>query len=288
MRTNHKWIASLVTGSILLAGPVTTFAATAETKATTVKSEAAITTDITEEDVLNAIDNAASPMPAMRDGLGGGMSSIMPYYGGGVMVDTSITKEVTPDFVAINAYCDTGKRPSREQAKDAIDQIYNSIKNAVGKDGRVRKMGTMSVYPIYGTTGEDTGSFSGNATIYIRVVNMSAALRISDIVENSGCTTNWDVRLVDMQVFELSIIDDLTTRLNKRKKVFEKLLNKRLTNVLSASLNTWVDGYSSYDPETNKADATTTLSISFDLGRRAPLPTATPVPMPMEKAMPLK
>lgn len=70
---NTRLLASFITGSIILTGPVSAFAAAAETKAATT-TKAASTTEITEEDLMNAIDSA--PAPAMMDGRGG-MS--MPY-----------------------------------------------------------------------------------------------------------------------------------------------------------------------------------------------------------------
>ncbi len=263
-----RFLASFITGSIILTGPVSAFAATADSKATTTK--AASTTEITEEDLMNVID--AAPAQAMMDGRGG-MS--MPYYPnyGGVMVDATVTKEITPDFVALNAYCDLGKQATRESAKAAAEKIFNDIKSAVGTDGRVRKTGAVSVYPYYGPMGETTESFSANLSFFIRIIKTSAAERISDAVEKAGCAASWDVRLLDPQTFELSVLDDLAARLNKRKSVFEKLLGKKLTTIVSASLNTWVDGYSTYDPATNKAEATTTLSVSFSLSGRTTLPT---------------
>ncbi len=266
MRTT-KWIAAMAAGSVILMGPATTFAATA---------------DISEEEVKEALDESLN-MPII-DGMGGGYMP-SPYQQGGVMVDASITKEVTPDYVAINAYCDIGKKATREQAREAAKKAdaqayeaftYAEIKAAVGTDGRVRKMGGISVYPYYNPTGEESGSFTSNLSVFVRFVNMSAVQRVTTVIEDKGCSVNWDVRLVDMQSFELSVLDDLSTRLNKRKAVFEKLLGKKLTTITSASLSTWVDGYSSYDPETNKADATTTLNITFNLGKATTPAASTP------------
>ena len=197
----------------------------------------------------------------------------MPYYGnGGVTVDASVTKEVKPDFIGLNAYCDLGNQSSRETAKAEADKLYMSIKNAVGTDGRIRRMGGVSIYPYYDATGTATSSYSANLSIFIRITKPGAAQRISDAVEKEGCTVNWDVRLMDPQSFEMSVLDELSVRINKRKAIFEKLLNKKLTRINSASLSTWADGYSTYDPETNMVDATTNLSITFDLGGRTTLP----------------
>lgn len=262
-----RLLSSLITGTLALA-PVSVFAGGVPAAVEPADADE-------QEAIMEAIDAA----PAV-DGRGGAMSIIPPYYGGGgVMVDASVTKEVTPDFVALNAYCDLGKQPSRESAKAESDRIFNSIKNTVGTDGRVRRMGSVSVYPYYGVNGEDTGSFSANISLFIRIVKPSAALRISDAVEKEGCSPGWDVRLQDPQSFEMDVLDELATRINKRKAVFEKLLGKKLNQVISASLSTWADGYSTYDPETNKVDATTTLSISFDVsGRTTILPSTRATP----------
>lgn len=233
---------------------------------------ASATTAVSEEEVLNVLDAEAAP--AMMDRGGGGLYYPGPY--GGINVDASVTKEVTPDFVAVNAYCEVTNLDSREEVRAQLNALYDKIKAAVGTDGRVRRSGTIGIYPFYDPySGAASGKMSGSLSLYIRIVNVSAAQRISDAIDDNACNPGWDVRLVDTEDYELSILDSLLTRVNKRKQVFEKLLGKKLTDVLGASLSTWVDGYSSYDPETNKADATTTLSITFDVGTRTRLPQPT-------------
>src|SRR6185436_19921988 len=99
------------------------------------------------------------PPPVMPDGKGGGggmMNSSLIYpgpMGGGISVDASVTKEITPDFIAVNAYCDVGRHDTRDEAKNVLQQVYTTIKNAVGKDGRVRKSGGYSIYPFYDPSG---------------------------------------------------------------------------------------------------------------------------------------
>jgi hypothetical protein len=152
------------------------------------------------------------------------------------------------------------------------------MKNFVGKDGRVRKSGAVSAYPFYDTTtGASTDSFNGSLNILVRITNPARAQEISDFIEQKNCSVNWDVRLVNTQAYELSILNDLSAQLNARKTVFEKLLGKRLTLISGATLNTSVDGYGTYDPDTNTADATTTLNVTFDLGGRATI--SQPIPM---------
>lgn len=268
----------LVAGALTLGTPLSALAA-GTTAA--VKVEAPIST----EDILNAVDissPSATPeaAPAMVDGKGGGtMNSLYypgPQIGGGVQVTAEVTSSVTPDFVAINAYCESGKQPSRQAVRDLLQQLYTDIKNAVGKDGRVRKSGTVSAYPFYDQMGTVTDSFNGTLSVFIRINNRERAQAISDYIEQKNCSVNWDVRLVNTQKHEMSILDELATQLNTRKAVFEKLLGKRLNTISSASLSTWVDSYGSYDPDANTVDATTSLSVSFDLGGRT---TISPRPL---------
>ncbi len=252
----HALLMGIATLSMSLA-PLSALAATATTEA------------VSEEEVLDVLETA----PSMDRG-GGGMYYPGPY-GNGITVDASVTKEVTPDFVAVNGYCEVTNADTREEVRTELTRIYNAIKKAVGTDGRVRRTGAPTVYPYYDPyRGEATSTYSGTLSVTIRVTKPGAAQRVSDVLEEFNCSVNWDVRLLDPQDYELSVLDNLLSRLNKRKTIFEKLLNKKLTKVTGASLYTWVDGYTSYDPETNKADATTTLSITFDIGTSSRLAPA--------------
>lgn len=273
----------VVAGAVALASPLSAFAATAATRVA-----APATMSISAEDILNAVDPATTepivaPSPSMpADGKGGGMMNSSLYYpggmGAGVQVSADITKSVTPDFIAINAYCDSGKQPSRQAVRDVLNAIYADIKNMVGKDGRVRKSGAVTAYPYYDqTTGASTESFNGSLSVFVKISNKARAQAINDYIEQKNCSVNWDVRLVNTQAHELSILDELAKQLNTRKAVFEKLLNKKLNTISSASLSTWVDSYGTYDPDTDTVDATTSLSVSFDLGGRTTISPIRPL-----------
>jgi hypothetical protein len=232
--------------------PLSAFAATA-------------TTDVSEDDILKVMEEQ-SVMTDERSS----MYYPGPYGGGGISVDATVTEEVTPDFVAVSGYCEVSNMDSRDEVRTELSKIFTDIKADVGSDGRVRRSGTPSVYPFYDTRdGMPTDKMSGSINIFIRVVNVNAAQRISDILDEHSCSPSWDVRLVDTEDHETALLDQLISKVNKRKAVYEKLLSKKLTDVSGVSLSTWVDGWSSYDPETNKADATTTLSIMFDIGSGA-------------------
>jgi hypothetical protein len=248
--------------AVFLSLPVFALAAEADTTKST---------DLTDE-IISIIEEQPvmpAPMPITDGKGGGGVGMIYPGPMGGIQVDASVTKNVTPDFIAINAYCDIGRKQNRDTTRDTLQQLFVDIKNAVGSDGVVRRSGGIGIYPYYDQTGRDTGQFSGNLNLMIRVTRPAAAQRIFDYVEDKNCGPNWDVRLVDTLRHETSVIDELTKRLQDRKALFEKMLNRKLTTVNSASLYTWVDGYATYDPDTNKAEATSTLSVSYDPGENA-------------------
>ncbi len=245
-------VASLTMGL----APLSAFAATA-------------TTDISAEEVLQVLDEKSADME--RGGGGDAMYYPGPY-GNGITVDATVTKEVTPDYVAVSGYCEAIGFDTREEVRAELTRMYNAIKAAVGEDGRVRRNGTPSVYPYYDVYGsEPSGKMSGSLNIFIRVTRIGAAQKISDILDDNNCSPGWDVRMVDAEDYETGVLDELLTKINKRKVVFEKLLGKKLTDVMGASLYTYVDGYSSYDPETNRADAQTSLSITFNIGSKTRL-----------------
>ncbi len=261
-------VGALATLSISLT-PFTAFAATIAAE------------PVSEDAVIQALDESTTSVDR-GGGMGGGGEYYPGPYGTGITVDASITKEVTPDFVAINGYCEITNRDTRDDVRTELLKLYNTLKSEIGADGRVRRTGSPSIYPYYDvSTGTQTTKVSGNLSVFIRVVRIDAAQTISNILERHECTVSWDVRLVDTEDHELALLDTLIKKVNKRKTVFEKLLIKKLSNVTGASLSTWVDGWSTYAPETNKADATTTLSITFDVGARARV-----VPMIDTKAMP--
>lgn len=201
------------------------------------------------------------------------MSGILPYYGGnGVTVDVQVTREVSPEVIHLNAWCQLPDTGTRQEMRMALDALYKSVKQAVGTDGRLRRQGGYGINPYYDPMGKATNLFQGNLGLLLRITNVSSAGRIAAAVEDAGCSSNWDVRMKDMQTFENSVLDELVSKLNERKQLFEKLLGKKLVTVQSASLNTYIDGYSSYDPDTNTADAVTSLNVVFDLGGRTSLP----------------
>lgn len=254
----HALVATSLTLAMGLA-PFSAFAAEVKTES------------LSEDEMLDILGSEAMPAPAMMDRGGSGLYYPGPM-GGGIMVDASVTKEVTPDFVAVNGYCEVTGLDSREDVREELTRVYDAIKSAVGTDGRVRRNGTPSVYPYYDVRGEAaTDKMSGSLNVFIRVLRADAAQRIADVLDRHACSPGWDVRLLNPEDHEAAQLDELIGRVNKRKALFERLLGEDLTTVVGASLSTWVDGWASYDPETNKADATTSLSITFDAGTDAEL-----------------
>ncbi len=214
--------------------------------------------------------------PAMDGGM---RSSLwMPPYQGGVTVDVTLTKEVKPDIVILNAWCQADGT-TRESVRSQLDKTWRETVAKIGRDGRVRRTG-VSVNVNYGMPKPET-SYMGTMNIMIRFARPAGSQTIADWLSDQNCSMNWDVRLSNPQDYEMTIIDELVTKLAARKAVFEKLLNKKLTDVQSAYFSTYLDGYSSFDPETNTVDATTTLSVTFAMpGMRKPVTVPTPVPLP--------
>jgi predicted secreted protein len=187
-------------------------------------------------------------------------------YGSGVSVDVSVSKEVTPDSLSLSAYCDAGVTGSRAEVKAALKQMVEMVKQGVGTDGKVRRSGGYSIYPSYDPmTGQNnTSKYTGNVSLTIEVLNVSASERLLDLVEEQGCSVSWNAMLKDTQSLEREVLEDLMAKLEKRKEVYEKVLKADLDKVVGASLYTYVDGWSTFDADTNTAMATVTLTVTFE------------------------
>ncbi len=230
------------------------------------------TTDTTNYDTSDE-DIEFSDVKQAIDGYGGGGMYMPPYYGGGISIDVSTTKTITPDTLSISGWCDAGIQGPRADVKDALKKMFDSIKADVGADGKVRRTGGYSVMPYYDpmTGASRSGVYSGNLNLWVDVLNFKASERISDILEEAGCSVSWNAALKDPQAVEYDVLDDLLVRLNRRKEVFEKLLKTRLNDddIVSAYLSSWIDSWSSYDPDSNTATATVTLSVTFSNDKAA-------------------
>lgn len=204
--------------------------------------------------------------------------SIYPYpQQNGVTVDVSVVKEVRPDIVIASVWCNETSPSSRSDVRAKLNTLFQKIRERVGKDGRVRR-GSPSLNSWYDpASGRPSTSYTGSISITIRFARPEASSSIVSWIEDTyDCSVSWDVRMSDPQSYELGVIDELVTKLEARKKVFEKLLNKKLTDVSTAYLSTYVDGYNGFDPDTGMADATTTLSVTFVVPGKTvikPMPT---------------
>lgn len=231
------------------------------------------TTDTSSSSDTSDDDVDFSDVKQAIDGLGGGGEGMYmpPYYGGGISVDVSTTKTVTPDTLSITGWCDAGIQGPRADVKDALKKMFDQIKADVGADGKVRRTGGYSVMPYYDpmTGTSRSGVYSGNLNLWVDVINFKASERIAEVLEDAGCSVSWNVSLKDMQSVEYDVLDDLLARLNRRKDVFEKLLKTRLDDkkITGAYLSSWIDSWSSYDPDSNTATATITLSVTFSTER---------------------
>lgn len=234
--------------------------------------EESATTEFVDTDLGSESDVEFSDVKQAMEGYGGDMY-MPPYYGNGISVDVSTMKTITPDVLSISGWCDAGFNGTRTDVKDTLKKMFNDIKTKVGADGKVRRTGGYSVTPFYdpmtGTSKRDV--YAGTLNIWVDVTNFAAAARLSDIVEEAGCSISWNVSLKDMQEIEYDALDNLLARLNRRKEVFEKLLKTRLNDddIISASLSSWIDSWSSYDPDNNTATATITLSVVFSKDQAA-------------------
>ncbi len=216
-----------------------------------------------------ALSLAALGAPAA---LAAGAEGLEPSPNGMFSVDATVMHDATPDYIGLGVLCEMQTAQSRPDARADITKKLAQIKTIVGTDGKVRLSGSPTLYPAYmDPMMGGTQTFTGNVSFSVREVKPAASQKISEAIEDMGCTVNWDVRLIYVAKYAREQKKELMEQIQEKKEFYESILGTKLNKVNSMSFYTSPDGgyyggYSIYDPETNTVPAQTTLSITFDLG----------------------
>lgn len=201
---------------------------------------------------------------------------LAPAAEGSVSIDATVFHDVTPDEVAINVTCEIQTPAPRKVVREQFQQKLESLKTAVGQDGKLRRMGTPSIYGGYVDPSLPPSEplFTGTMSARISGVAAGSLVKVANVVEEAGCTPAWDVRLEYTGKYARENQEELMEQITDKKEFFESMLGTPLAKVMSVSVSTVLDApYGSYygasttyDPETNTAQAVTTLMMTFDIG----------------------
>lgn len=195
-----------------------------------------------------------------------------------VSVDATVYHLATPDIVNMNVSCEAPAPGSKAEVRAAFRDITQRVVSVAGSDAAVRRNGPPTVYQYYGPDPlPPIGALLYGGTLNLSVLGIQngAHQRISDAVEEMGCTLTWDVRFLQTVRYARDMHDELFAQINEKRRYFEELLGIALINVSNIYVNTSPDtggyyGSTSFDPETGTLPAATVLSITYDIGTGKP------------------
>ncbi len=194
-------------------------------------------------------------------------------------IDATVTHTATPDLVNMSVDCQITEPMSREAVRAEVKEYMGDLQDSAGDSARVRRNSAPSLYqftnydPETGLPEPATDLYSGSFGYSIALMNTARAEELASTVEEIGCTYSWDPRLIYTGKYVRQNRAELMEQIDEKKEFYEEILGIELNQVSSISFSTYIDSTygayygsaTSYDPESNTVNATTTLSITFDL-----------------------
>lgn len=214
--------------------------------------------------VEEVITDMGEEMPILEDA----------YYGYGytptsINFSVYLTSSAVPDEINISGDYSVIDAVSRADATTKLKKALNDAKKKLLTYGSV-VMVSMSVYEnypydYYGETTTET-TYSGYLNISLKLSDFAAIDIAKEDMMELGFNTWTDIVLNEEDKIEIesSLATSLSSLIQKRKKVYEKILDQDLGKIISLYLDTWPDS-SKFDPITGKVPVTVTASVGYAL-----------------------
>lgn len=204
---------------------------------------------------------------------------MQPAEQGSITVDATVYHVATPDVVNMNVSCEAQQPGTKQAVRAGFRDMLLKMSSVVGTSGSVRRNGTPGIYQYYGpgpmpyeSSDPQDILYSGNINVSVLNVKAGHGMRISDAMEEMGCSVSWDARLLNTTQYAREHREALFAQLAEKKLYFEQLLGISMSKVLGIYVSTSQDGggyyggLATYDPETNTFPAMTSLSVTYDIG----------------------
>lgn len=199
---------------------------------------------------------------------GGGMTMdyIMPPYDPGVSFSVSITSTAKPSLVNLYGDQSVDGMETREQAIEKMNQDFQSLKSALSNYAKVTRT-SISAYPGYNydTYGNQTKStYTGYQNVRVELKSANDLETVRTMMTDAGFNSWVDAQLSDDTKISLeySLAEQISKLLEKKRAVYEKILQYSLGKISSLYVDTWADG-STYDVATGTLTTTTNVSVTY-------------------------
>ncbi len=224
-----------------------------------------------DDKLSSAIYNTYAENQLLQAGGCGCMMNTEPYYNSTFYVSVDMTGKVAIDTLTIESSYYGSSYESDSEAKADLQSKYDTISDLVSEYGTV-KLNWRNVYPqtFYEwnedtQTNEEKNSYSGDLSVTITLKTPSDVVSVEEILGENGFSY-WRNVIASPEAIlnaQIKMADDIKSMLDKKKALYEEILDKDLTEILSLDIWTgWVDSYT-FDPETGKANFTFTVSATY-------------------------
>ncbi|MFA5948295.1 MAG: hypothetical protein WC806_05010 [Candidatus Gracilibacteria bacterium] len=209
-----------------------------------------------------ALDTTLTPIPEetkMAD------PSVMPYYAP-ISFTVGVSSKIKASKVFISADYNVNTLDSREAISVKLGTKYNEVKAAFSKYGKVTRS-YISIYEDYVdpyATSIKSKTYSGSLSIRVDLTNISNYQTVQDelIAIELNAYPNVEINEEDKIDLESSLADKINALIKKKKKTYEKILEKSLGKITNLYLDTWPDP-NDFDPETGMVKVTVNATVNY-------------------------
>lgn len=200
-------------------------------------------------------------------GMGMGMTIEETSFYSNVSFNVSVKSTAKASYVAITGDFSMDRMIDQKDGIQKLKEKFAEAKQKLSPYGKVIR-NSQSVY-VYTDTDYQTGKLVTYYNGYLSVrVDLTDASRVDEVQEamlDLGFNNSWiDAQLSedDRINLELEVADKLKALIEKKKKVYQRILGITLTKSTGLYINSWIDGYL-LDPETGMAPVTVSADVTF-------------------------
>lgn len=202
----------------------------------------------------------------MGIGMGMGMMEETSFYSN-VSFNVSVKTTAKASYVAVTGDFSLDRMTDQKGGIQKLKEKFAEVKQNLSPYGKVTR-NSQSIY-TYMDTDYQTGKFVTYYNGYLGVrVDLTDASKVDEVQEamlDLGFSNNWiEAQLSedDRINLELEVADQLKALIEKKKKVYQRILGVTLKKSTGLYINSWIDGYL-LDPETGTAPVTVSADVTF-------------------------
>lgn len=198
-----------------------------------------------------------------------GMGMIMeePSFYSNISFNVSVKSLAKASYVAVTGDFSLDRVTDQKGGIQKLKEKFAEAKQQLSPYGKVTR-NSQNIY-TYTETDYQTGKlvtyYSGYLGVRVDLTDASNVEKVQEAMLDLGFSNSWiDAQLSedDRIDLELAVADQLKALIEKKKKVYQRILDITLKKSTSLYINSWIDGYL-LDPETGMAPVTVSADVTF-------------------------